>query len=94
MDDDEQDAWQIKNGLLVQAFARGLVRQHLTNPFEEYAVINELLNDVMTILWDHGFSQTAIREAYENAVEDLPRYAAGQERRFDNVADIYENRPS
>jgi hypothetical protein len=35
----------------------------------------------LTELWDRNFSQTEIRAAFEDAISDLPRYAAGQERR-------------
>ena len=37
---------------------------------------------LMTELWDRGFSQTEIREAFEAALVDLPRYAEGIERRL------------
>jgi len=40
-----------------------------------------MLNTLMTELWDRGFSQTEIRKAFTDAVEDMNRYAAGQERR-------------
>jgi hypothetical protein len=35
---------------------------------------------LMTELWDRNFSQTEIRAA-RSAIEDMPRYAAGEERR-------------
>jgi hypothetical protein len=35
----------------------------------------------MTALWDRGFSQSDIRSAFERAIAEMPRYAAGQERR-------------
>jgi hypothetical protein len=35
----------------------------------------------MTELWDKGFSQTEIREAFTAAVTDMARYATGEERR-------------
>jgi hypothetical protein len=40
-----------------------------------------LLNTLMTELWDNGFGQTEIRTAFEEAIRDMPRYAAGEERR-------------
>lgn len=43
-----------------------------------------MINTLMTELWDNGFSQTEIRVAFEEAIRDLPRYAAGQERRGSN----------
>jgi hypothetical protein len=40
-----------------------------------------LMNYLMTELWDHDFSQTEIRTAFLDALADMDRYAAGQERR-------------
>jgi hypothetical protein len=40
-----------------------------------------LMNYLMTELWDHGFSQPEIRRAFLEALADMDRYAAGQERR-------------
>lgn len=40
-----------------------------------------LVNYLMTELWDHGFSQSEIRTAFTDALSDLNRYAAGEERR-------------
>ena len=34
----------------------------------------------MTELWDKGFSQSEISRAFEGAIADMPRYAAGEER--------------
>jgi hypothetical protein len=36
---------------------------------------------LMTELWDHYFSQSEIRAAFTAALDDMNRYAAGQERR-------------
>lgn len=40
-----------------------------------------LVNYLMTELWDHGFSQSEVRSAFEAALGDMDRYAAGVERR-------------
>jgi hypothetical protein len=40
-----------------------------------------LMNYLMTELWDHDFSQTEIRGAFMDALADMNRYAAGEERR-------------
>lgn len=40
-----------------------------------------LVNYLMTELWDHGFSQSEVRCAFEAALGDMGRYAAGAERR-------------
>ena len=33
------------------------------------------VNDLMSELWGQGFSQAEIREAFEDAVRDMPRFA-------------------
>jgi hypothetical protein len=43
--------------------------------------LRHIMVSLMTELWDRNFSQTEIRAAFEDAISDLPRYAAGQERR-------------
>src|SRR5690348_2405838 len=40
--------------------------------------LGRLIDTLMTELWDNGFSQTEIRKAFEDAVRDMPRYAAGK----------------
>lgn len=37
--------------------------------------------DPLTSLWDRGFSQSEIRNAFERAVAEMPQYTAGEERR-------------
>lgn len=51
-----------------------------TNPYGG-STLERVINDLMTELWDRGFSQTEIRSAFDSAVADMPRYAEGQERR-------------
>jgi hypothetical protein len=61
-----------------------------SNPYQQYyggqmygveTDLEFLINTLMTELWDQNFSQTEIRQAFESAVADLPRYARGLERR-------------
>nr|WP_250814276.1 hypothetical protein [Neorhizobium tomejilense] len=40
-----------------------------------------IINTLMTELWDRNFSQEEIRTAFQAALDDMPRYAAGEERR-------------
>jgi hypothetical protein len=40
-----------------------------------------LVNYLMTELWDHGFSQSEIRASFTDALDDMNRYAAGEEQR-------------
>jgi hypothetical protein len=51
-----------------------------SNPYELVA-LDWIINALMTELWDNGFSQSEIRAAFERAVADMSRYAAGEERR-------------
>jgi hypothetical protein len=53
-----------------------------TNPHDVVA-LDDLINTLMTELWDNNFSQSEIRSAFEQALQDMPRYAAGLERRSD-----------
>ena len=51
------------------------------NPSKLADPLTHIMNDVMTELWDQAFSQSEIRHAFLEAIDDLDRYAAGQERR-------------
>ena len=50
------------------------------NPYE-FDALERIINTLMTELWDSGFSQSEIRTAFEKVILDMPRYAAGEERR-------------
>jgi hypothetical protein len=43
--------------------------------------LHAIVNSLMTEFWDQGFSQTEIRIAFMEALADMNRYAAGEERR-------------
>jgi hypothetical protein len=45
------------------------------------SAIDAVMNTLMTCLWDHCFSQTEIRNAFNAALADMNRYAAGDEIR-------------
>jgi len=45
------------------------------------ALLDQAVNYLMTELWDRSFSQSEIRAAFNAALDDMNRYAAGQERR-------------
>ena len=53
------------------------------NPYRHHvpAPLEYIVNSLMTELWDRNFSQGDIRAAFEAAIKDMPRYAAGEERR-------------
>lgn len=79
--DDPRDAWQSQHAKVIVQFGADLRALHDTNPWPNQPVLPEAINTLMTELWDNGFSQTEIREAFEAAVADMPRYAAGDEVR-------------
>ncbi len=66
----------------VNQFGLSLKALHQTNPWPDSPLLARAMNHLMTELWDHGFSQTEIREAFESAVADMPRYAADEEARL------------
>ena len=61
-------------------FAQKCAELYSSNPYSEIP-LRSIINTFMTELWDKGFSQSEIRSAFEHAVADMPRYAAGEERR-------------
>ena len=60
-------------------FARHCAALYMENPNSE-PLLERIVNTLMTELWDRGFSQGEIRSAFLTAVEDMVRYAAGEER--------------
>jgi hypothetical protein len=55
-----------------------------SNPYDRPA-LEVIISNLMTELWDRCFSQSEIRAAFERALTELPRYAAGEERRGDRT---------
>jgi hypothetical protein len=51
------------------------------NGYSEIVPLDDIIITLMTELWDRGFSQTQIRTAFESALKDMNRYAAGEEQR-------------
>ena len=76
-----EDAWQSAMLATPYQFALKAKQLHETNPWPNQVPLEQLMNTLMTELWDIGFSQTEIRTAFANAMADLPRYAAGEEVR-------------
>jgi hypothetical protein len=75
------DEWQSQWLDAVYRLAKTLEELSQSNPWPQNPLLPQAINDLMTELWDCGFSQTEIREAFEAAIGDLPRYAAGEEVR-------------
>ncbi|WP_333605184.1 hypothetical protein [Novosphingobium sp.] len=76
-----EDAWSTAWLSAVHDASKTLKRLHETNPWPHLPLLPQAINYLMTELWDRGFSQTEIRQAFEEAVADMPRYAAGDEIR-------------
>ena len=79
--DDTNDAWQSRFHNVVWRFSEDLSALHRDNPSPDHSLLPQAMNFLMTELWDQGFSQSEIREAFDAAITDMPRYAAGEERR-------------
>lgn len=58
------------------ALASRTVEEH--TPSTSPTSLTQHINSLMTELWDNGFSQTEIREAFHDAVQDMPRYAVDE----------------
>lgn len=65
----------------VQDLAELLKESHRHNPWPEQPLLPQAMNYLMTELWDRCFSQNEIFDAFQAAVADMPRYAAGDEVR-------------
>lgn len=75
------DAWQMQANEAVWRFGETLKRLHGANPWPHLPLLEQAIPYLMIELWDHGFSQTDIRKAFEAAIAQMPAYAAGEERR-------------
>lgn len=75
---DFEDEWQGQSLAALHQFGSALKSLHQTNPWPDLPLLPRAINHLMTELWDLGFTQTEIREAFEDAVADMPRYAAGE----------------
>jgi hypothetical protein len=80
MADDEENPWELQCLDAAAAFTVRCVELYSINPYSEVP-LRRVINSLMTELWDRGFSQSEIRTAFEEAILDMPRYAAGEERR-------------
>jgi hypothetical protein len=78
----EEASWELQCDNAVRAFGRQCREFKKSNPYDLVA-LDQIINTLMTELWDNGFSQTEIRSAFEQALADMPRYAAGLEKRSD-----------
>ena len=75
----DQDLWTDRWLAAVYQFSLGISELDRTNPWPDQPLLPKAMNTLMTELWDVGFSQAQIRDAFEEAVLDMPRYTAGRE---------------
>ena len=76
----EDVPWESECLTAANVFARRCCELYEQNPHDEVP-LESIINTLMTELWDNGFSQTEIRNAFHAAISHMPRYAAGEERR-------------
>jgi hypothetical protein len=79
--DDPSDAWQSRYDAAVREFGVALKDLRATNPWPDQPLLPKAMIYLATELWDRCFSQSDIRQALEAAIDELPRYAAGEEIR-------------
>jgi hypothetical protein len=78
---DDGDDWQAASLSAATDFAIRCAELCSSYPTFEKQPLIGIINTLMTELWDRNFSQTEINEAFQAALNDMPRYAAGEERR-------------
>ncbi len=81
MELDKETVWSTNVIETAHDFAEAVQRMCNENPSKLADPLTNIMNDTMTELWDRGFSQTEIRQAFHCAIGDLDRYAGGKERR-------------
>jgi hypothetical protein len=81
MTEREKNPWEGQCTNAAYEFALRCAVLATSNPYNSPTPLNGIINTLMTELWDRNFSQAEIRTAFVEAIEDMPRYTAGQERR-------------
>ena len=76
--------WEVRCLGEAYDFVLRCVELRNSNPYDRPA-LEVIIVDLTTELWDRGFSQSEIRTAFEQALHQLPAYAAGEERRGDRI---------
>lgn len=81
MELDDETVWNTRAIDAAHHFAETVRKLCDENPSKLADPLTRIMNDAMTELWDCAFSQSEIRQAFLEALNDLDRYAAGEERR-------------
>ncbi|MFO1201393.1 MAG: hypothetical protein U1E58_02010 [Tabrizicola sp.] len=78
---DEHTLWNCRAHDLAHFFAKTCAELRSTRPVPEADELHEVMISLVTDLWDQNFSITDIRRAFQEALQVLPRYAAGYDSR-------------
>jgi len=78
--DDDEKIW-VEAIAAAYDFGEQCANFRAKNGYPDTVPLEVIINHLMTELWDREFSQTEIRTAFEKAMSDMNRYAAGAERR-------------
>jgi|GEM_PF-2445359 len=82
--DDDLDPVTIAHSRVLTAtrdFADACVGFSAGKPDQAPLALEQVMVSLMTELWDHGFTQSQIKTAFEAALADMPRYTRGFETR-------------
>ena len=80
MSSGSESSWDARCLEEAHSFALKCAELSKDNP-KSVPTLSVVISDLMTELWDQGFSQSEIKAAFEKALDELPDYAAGQEHR-------------
>jgi hypothetical protein len=75
------DEWQTRLYEATYRLSVALRELHDSNPWPHLPALRQAVDTLATELWDRCFPLSEIKEAFEAAAADLPRYAAGEEVR-------------
>jgi hypothetical protein len=80
MTEREEVPWEGQCADAAYEFALRCAELVTQNPHNLVSPLNDIINDLMTELWDRNFSQSEIRTAFEEAIKYMPDYAAEERR--------------
>jgi hypothetical protein len=72
-DQDASDEWQDRWMAEVKNLGEMLAAMNKTNPWPAIPLLPAATNYLMTELWDRGFSQAEIRQAFDASSSDVAR---------------------
>jgi hypothetical protein len=88
MTERDEVPWELQCDAAAYEFGLRCANLVARNPYHVAAPLDRIINCFMTELWDRNFSQSEIRTAFEQAIKDMPRYAAGDERRSSTSSEL------